>query len=248
MIDLDVAIAAIRRPNIFRLTASSFEKNLFRDQFRTRAIINIDPLGGQKSDGSEVEKIARDHFSQVIVRHPERPSFAAAVKWAWSNASTPWIFHLEDDWLLLRRVRLETLVSEMNEAGVQAVRLYLRRNTNRLYSSRLSLNPSLIKLQLVQRILSDFKLEKDPEKQIPHLPDGERVRNHGPSGAPRMVLDIGKKWRKAEGIEKRFENGASIFVARNRQGIRQKMFAVKRDYFTLYWRMLTALSELRRSY
>lgn len=247
MKDLDVTITAVRRPEVFFLTAESFRKNLFAGNFRTRAILNIDPLGGSIADGDEVERIARANFDEVLVRKTQTGSFGDAVRWTWSNARTPWILHLEDDWLLVRKIDIAALNAEMEEPGVIAVRFYLKRNRRSIYRRRISLNPSFMKLEVLQRMLADFNPELDPEKQLPELPEKEKVRVHGRARAPQIVLDMGKNWRGAIGVDKTLEAGiVSKFSQRNDNLLKRAFLGMKQFIFLQRCRLIKALSGLRR--
>lgn len=105
---LDVTITATRRPAILRKTLESFEKNLFSQYRKKRAIINVDPVGDE-IDSQRVVDVCREFFEEVISNCPEEASFAKAFKWVWSHVSAEWIFHLEDDWELMRKVKITDL-------------------------------------------------------------------------------------------------------------------------------------------
>jgi len=104
---LDVTITAVRRPKILRQTLDSFFKNLFKAT-PCRAIINVDPVG-LDIDSMRMVDVCREYFDEVVFNLPDEPSLSKAFKWCWSQVESDLVFHLEDDWSLLREVDLECL-------------------------------------------------------------------------------------------------------------------------------------------
>lgn len=118
---IDITMTATLRPEIIERTLQSFKKNLFTG-IDARLIINIDPVGpGRLRD---VVDVVYDHFPVGAMRVPKEPSFPKAFKWAWSTAIAPYVFHLEDDWVLKRPVYLGKLIEILDsDPEIMSVRL-----------------------------------------------------------------------------------------------------------------------------
>lgn len=244
---------ATRRPRILELTLASFRQNLFKKRFLTRGIVNIDPIGGSAADTERIVELAKAHFDSVTIRTPESPSFSGAVHWTWSQASTPWVLHLEDDWLLKRPIDVDRLLQEMRDPGAMALRLNLRRNprSEPPLSPGFSLNPSFFRLGLIKNLLSTFNLRADPEKQF--RGSGQtgplanvQLRFHGAASAPACVIDIGKKWRRATGFIKHVDkSGNTEWLEKSRPGYRL-LSRWKSEFFIRFWQAELMISRLRQ--
>jgi hypothetical protein len=204
-------MTAARRPALVARTLGSFQDG-FLSQIpgRVRLIVNIDPIWGTLAEADEVERIARRFCNDVIIRRPQTPSFGIAVHWLWSTSTSAWVFHLEDDWLLNRRVDLNRLASLMAVPRVAQIRF----NKNKLRyfrfrRPRFSLNPSLLRREFISEALSHFESSRDPEKQIYRGPMARelfrrwRVEFYGRRGDAPLVTDIGRTWRVERNIGKR---------------------------------------------
>jgi hypothetical protein len=101
---------AMNRPDIVNATYASFYKNLKGiDWKKSTLLINIDPL--PEGDREAVVRVGQQYFGHVRARLPKTPNYTAAYNWLWSNADSPIIFNLEDDWELTREVDANMLAS-----------------------------------------------------------------------------------------------------------------------------------------
>lgn len=117
----NVTITATRRCEILETTLSSFRRFLFRGA-TCRGILNIDPVGSNSS--GEVWKVARKYLDSVVVRSAAEPNFPKAFKWVWMQSEADFVFHLEDDWELLRPVDLDVLIGILqSEPDIASIRL-----------------------------------------------------------------------------------------------------------------------------
>ena len=115
---LDVCIIATVRPEVLKMTLQSFTKHLL-NQFDCRVIINVDPAGDTENHTQmDVINLCREYFSEVIYRTPESASFAGAVKWVWQQVETELFFHLEDDWVLKRKIDKNEMVQLFDDTKV----------------------------------------------------------------------------------------------------------------------------------
>lgn len=250
---LDITITATQRHEILRRTLESFKKNLFKD-YPIRSInINIDPVGPDK-DHSACLEVCLDIFANVDVkqiptnsyimpegsidtiinyRAPEKPNFAEGFKWAWNEARTNFVFHLEDDWELLREIDLNEMINMLNKhEDLALLRLPQFRSTEKTmknwnlfypwsgeyFKCPLDLvttagfcgHPSLIKGEFVQNTAPYIDITKNPEKQFHHGPKEimEEVAKwkfgvYSQPNMPAAIADIGRKWSVETGWQKK---------------------------------------------
>ena len=218
---LDVTVTATLRPALLDLTLWAFRRNFFSrlPGAKIRIILNIDPLWGDAADVPRMTEIARANADEVLVRTPERPSFGEAVRWLWTESRSPWIFHLEDDWILTRRIDIARLEREM--ARPRAAQVRFNRRRNKLFRRpRFSLNPCLLKQEFVREALAGFDPAQDPEKQIlrGHLRPLEkkwRYYEHGPRRHEPIVVDTGRRWRDMLEITKSSDRMLPTWTAGN---------------------------------
>lgn len=104
---IDITMTAMPRPEIVNATLRSFSVNAFGDYSECRLIINIDPFGNKNT--KHVLDVVHDYFkhNNVIYRTPDHASFPDAFKWTWSQVTSPISFNLEDDWILLQKIKLK---------------------------------------------------------------------------------------------------------------------------------------------
>jgi len=89
---------------------TSFRQNLFHgDDFRI--ILNVDPVGCKEPQEKMLE-IYKKYFpnSEIIHNFPDKPNFPKAFKWVWAQTKSEYVFHLEDDWLLLNPVDINEML------------------------------------------------------------------------------------------------------------------------------------------
>lgn len=107
---MDFTTTAMNRPEIVDLTYASFSEYLTGlNMKQCRLFINIDPL--PEGDRGDVIKVCKKYFGEVIANCPDTPNYTAAYNWLWSNATTKFIFNLEDDWGLYEKISINTLLN-----------------------------------------------------------------------------------------------------------------------------------------
>jgi hypothetical protein len=103
---IDITMTATRRPAILLKTLDSFFSGCFNPiANRCRIIINVDPAG-EDIPSYEMSKIVEIYCQKYSISMPMTASFSKAFKWCWTQTQAPWIFHLEDDWELLKKLML----------------------------------------------------------------------------------------------------------------------------------------------
>jgi hypothetical protein len=118
---IDVTITATLRPEILERTLNSFSRNmfsLFPDTRRIRAIVNVDPAGNKNILGkqNEIIKIVDNYFDNALINLPAEAHFGRAFHWCWKQfmeGEAEFLFHLEEDWELLRPVSIWDMMTRM---------------------------------------------------------------------------------------------------------------------------------------
>lgn len=222
---IDVTMTATLRPTIIDRTLKSFNENLFyKDKERFRLIINIDPVG-ENLIASDVLKICKRYFdrNKIIVITPKDPSFPQAVINVWNKVESPWIFHLEDDWILNKKIDIDDMISILNDypnlaclrlpkfktpKGKRPIFFKSRYNYNKrgFYvaedkTRQFGLNPVLIRGIYIQKALTVMDSNKNPEKQFRYANEPMRklvmhweYALYANPGQRAIVTDIGRHW------------------------------------------------------
>lgn len=228
---IDITMTAVRRSSILKKTLSSFCEHLFYDNNdRYRLIVNIDPVGDLEKMKRVVHQ-CKYYFKNVIFNIPATPSFPKAVIWTWSQVEAPWVFHLEDDWIIHRNIDINDMIRNLTERpGLACLRLYKRPIPNnkkpKLFDCRyrynksgffvagdsgtqFGLNPVLIRKKFIDQALPLMDPERNPEKQFrytnPKMKDfimKWQYAIYGRPGDGTLVSDHGVAWRKKNGLVK----------------------------------------------
>lgn len=193
---------AMARPEILEQTYSNFQVCLDVDMKDYNLRINIDPLPkARKVD--QVVNVAKKFFKHVDFNISANANFPSAVKWCWSELSTKYVFHLEDDWELTRRILLSDLYNMLENAPeMNQVLLRPYHETHKV-----SLVPGLSRSDVAMFLSRHMILNKNPEKQI-H--SNEHCGKDGDPGfdANKVIVypedvclrDIGRVWIKSQPV------------------------------------------------
>lgn len=198
MKQIDITMTAVIRPGIIEKTLESFCNNLFTDRKLYRLVINIDPVGDECRTKEDVLNICNKYFDNVIYNCPDNPSFPKAVIWTWKQIKSNYIFHLEDDWVLNKKIEIKTLTKILEKnPQLACVRLYKHDIPNkknpRLFNSpytfnesgnffvandskkQFGLNPVLIRKTFIDEALPLMVDNENPEKQFRY--GNKRMKN-----------------------------------------------------------------------
>lgn len=229
---MDVTMTAVRRPSLLKHTLASFYSNLFcRIADYTRLIINVDPIG-EDVRPQEMIEVASGFFGHIYVNFPSKPSFPEAFKWCWGKSDAPWVFHLEDDWKLLREVNILEMMHIMDcEPELASLRLpffnatetnmknwnihfpwngdYFECPTDRRKGAGFAGHPSLLRGKFVQRCAPLLDTMRNPEKQF-HGGNTKLVNEvlnwkygvYGEPNSPKILEDIGAEWKAKHNFRK----------------------------------------------
>ena len=185
---VDITMTAVLRSRVLKQTLESFCKNVFYgDRSRYRLIVNIDPVGdNEKPKG--VIKTCRKYFDNVVFNVAKEPSFSKAVIWTWKQVEADFVFHLEDDWIIYRKIDIDNMIRILKErSGLACLRLYKEKlpkgKKPRIFGCRykynkegffvaddrkkqFGLNPVLIRGEFIQQALPLMTDHRNPEKQF----------------------------------------------------------------------------------
>ena len=168
--------------------------------------------------------VARKYFDQVLYNVPEKPNFSKAFKWIFRQSQSKFVFHLEDDWELLRDVDLYDMLAIMERRPELAtLRLPYRISTHNSKNwttffdfdgeifmcpeeKKVSVgycgHPSLVRGEFIRTCAALVNPNKNPEKEFhpggPYSILSEVVQyNYGVYQKPdekEYVKDIGRHW------------------------------------------------------
>ena len=252
---MDVVIIATLRPEILKITLSSFSKKILNN-YDVRAIVNVDSVGDANCSPVDVLNVCSHYFPNIVSRTPATPSFSSAVEWCWSQVNTEIFLHLEDDWCLKKKIDPVKIEKAFENKDVVSQRLNLKSNKEHLsdgeivYATGLGLNPSFFRLSYIKKLLRDFDLSRDPEKQFSSKAQELRKDKlpppypifliYGEPNESSYVIDTGKKWRKRIGLSKWSEkstNGITWELKRNNL-IRNLFSSIKYHLYLYYWKKM----------
>ena len=204
--NLEFTTTAVCRPKLLRYTYNSFSENMSDVDFKKSILyLNVDPVPYNK-DPMDVVNVAKDFFGEVIYNIPKKANFSNALKWCWQQPTGKMIFHLEDDWKMLRKFKLGEVMHylSMNRgplagkitgtAGAEIIGVSLR--VYGFKDFRICLTPSLFDASWARQISRELSPERNPEQRIREVCRAKFCSYHYPRKNiyARFVQDIGRKW------------------------------------------------------
>lgn len=230
-------MTATVRLSILKKTLDSFFKYMFNryvnEGHELNLIMNVDPVGNDSS-GPGFHSVLKDRFHSLLIKVPEEPSFPKAFKYTWETVSrdADYVFHLEDDWELLRDVNIFHLLRILEgEEKLAILRLpffhagpTFMKNWNKFFPYNgvyyecpedlrtvvgFCGHPSLIKGDFVRNTATYLDDFRNPEKQF-HKGNEDVVREvakwnygvWGVPGEPPLIQDTGREWMVENGFRK----------------------------------------------
>lgn len=241
MVSMDVCIVSARRPQLLSITVDSFKETVFSNFVIQNVYVNVDPVFGSEEDHEAVVSLIRKQFPTATIFEPEAPGFGAAVKRLWSATTADYVFHLEDDWITLRRVG-EEILRPFDDSRIQQVsfhtadqnwdvvvkgHIHAKRDYFRPFGIKLpfyrtvpkfTTSPSILRGGFARSAAALMNPAHDPEKQFYSSVNigleklARPFRNFIFSPEGTPVIrDIGREWREAQGIRKIITNATSTW-------------------------------------
>jgi hypothetical protein len=223
MISMDFTTTAMARPALFDRTLNSFSSNLKDvDLKECRLFVNVDPLP-PKVDRMKVVEVGQKYFGEVIYNFPDTANFTAAVNWIWKSAGTKCIFHLEDDWQLVKPIVVEDLLVAFKK-NKKLLQIILR--AYRYNYGTCVLSPSIIHKRMYKAVGGNLRTDLNPEAQLrgerfgismPRRIDGKanpggRILVYPKPGKQIILRDLGRKWITKTNYRKTGEGKKARFI------------------------------------
>lgn len=207
-------VPTVYRPEILEATLASFRKHLDFNLHQLPLLLHVDaapqPLPCSADD---VVEVARRFFTDIeVLVQPVNVGYPTAAKWLLSIAKTPWIFYLEDDWVMRRTVSLEDLyayaASKTADTNIVQVRLS-RSGVNN--SSLICTSPGLVRRDfyhmVAERMQTDMAFESQFKKLADEVYGTRKIARVFRSEKSDTVVDNGRSWRSDRGLRKPNEMG-----------------------------------------
>lgn len=213
MVRVDFSTTAMARPDVLDMTYWSFSNNLKDINLKDcRLFINIEPLPVDV-DRNEVIKVAEGYFGEVHANCPNKANFTAACNWLWSNADAEYIFHLEDDWCLIKEISIKSLLRPF-KGNPKLLEVALRAYP---YVYKVCpLSPNVMHERYYKAIAGKLDESLNPEIQLRgkkfgiDMPDKTsykgKVYVYPEDFNDIVVKDIGRKWMKSS----KYKKGGSV--------------------------------------
>ncbi|MEO5371067.1 MAG: hypothetical protein H7833_13435 [Magnetococcus sp. DMHC-1] len=245
---IDVVTPATLRPELLKITLASFHKHVLNQFESRRLIINIDAIGDPHASIEQMLEVCHMYFDDCLYRHAEHPSFARAVRWGWEQVEADYFLHLEDDWLLKKKVDAHSaLACFARDPKLALLSLNMGRNRQDLSLTQFSLRPGFMRRSFIREALLLFDEHLDPEKQFnPHCFMGGELakwhfRYYGEPDDGRFLVDTGGKWRKSLGFDK--WQGAELTWSPSRRHVGMWRDFYLRQKYRLYLRLWNYLAR-----
>jgi GT2 family glycosyltransferase len=206
-------MTATSRPDIIERTIQSFTRNLIGiDYQEVFFLINLDnvPHMDHKEIEEKIESIMIKYCPYYMLIIQDTPNFTAAINRLWYLVNAEYIFHLEDDWLLMETVHIDKLVEYFNK-NPNLMQVALRAYDYEY--NKLVLSPSLIHRRAFKSIAKKLDESQNPEIQLRGENFGifmptEASNNKGlvtayPFNKSHIIVkDIGRSWIKKTEYQK----------------------------------------------
>jgi hypothetical protein len=203
--EISFCTTALSRPDIIDQTYKSFTKNIKNlDLSSCILYINIDPIPNDEKLQQETLEVAKKYFNNVIHRIPNEPNFTVAINYCWESAETPYIFHLEDDWVLTKEIDINEVMRFFGNSNKLEVifRAYSYKYT------KLVLSPSIWKYDLYKIFAGNLKTSLNPEVQLrdKRFADFFNQDSIVAIGNKPIIKDIGREWLFSKNLKKPVKN------------------------------------------
>jgi len=212
---LDITTTATIRPNLFFMTLKSFTEKLFVHKKEYRLILNVDPVG-EDIDPMEMVEVGNQFFDNVVYNLPEEPNFAKACKWCWGETVSEFVFHLEDDWTLSKKIFINDMISVMNNNKNMMLLRFPKLRLTSLHhfeiknkfikQHKLMLNPGLFRGNFIRNISEKMNIMDNPEKQLRRVFKLPKYQNAGVycgDGEEEYIKHHGREWQRRSNYRKR---------------------------------------------
>jgi len=164
--ELEFTTTACNRPELLEKTYKSFTNNLLGINFKKSTLyINVDPVPIKKNI-ENIENICKKYFGNVIINYANTPNFAEAVIWCFSKVKGNIFFHLEDDWLLNKKVNIIDIINFIKNKKLLNWHQCIFEKNIITQPNEPSLLPSLHNTKITKFFLKYMTNKENPESQM----------------------------------------------------------------------------------
>lgn len=219
---LEFVTTATCRPKIVDATYRSFvEKMSGVNWKRSTLYINIDPMP-EGRDPQAIIDIGKKYFGKVEANVPEKAHFTKALHWCFQQPQEEMFFYLQDDWRLVKRVKIQDLkvmlnsdvrYSKYSNKRAKVINVVLRAYSA-IRDNRICLSPSLINTEWAKEYSNRLDFSLNPERQF--RPKSKVNQGGGQASSPLhvgvqfpkdprwgiYVKDLGRGWLKHNGFKR----------------------------------------------
>ncbi len=236
MINIAITMTATRRRDILYKTLKSFQEYFLGPytNIRYKYVVNVDPVG--PSTIEEIKVMLAELVPYTLdITCPDTASFPRAFRRVWTKVletNADLVFHLEDDWELLRHISLpDMLYTFLSYPDLAILRLSAFRSgptSMKIWNRWTEYNgdffqisdaergllgfaghPSLIRREFVELATKVLDGKSNPEKQLkgrnPVLKPyfGSHIFGvYNTPDSPALIRDLGRKWMIKNGYRK----------------------------------------------
>jgi hypothetical protein len=211
MHNITFTTTSVNRPEIIEKTYESFNTNLCDINLKScKLCINVDPLP-TSDNRKKVIDVCKHYFGEVAYKFPNEGNFTRAYNWIWRRASTEYIFNLEDDWVLTKKISINDM---LNHFSLNSKLLQVALRAYPYTYDKCPLSPSLIHERYYKTVAGKLNVSMNPEVQLRgnrfgvDLPCGvekitykDKLVVH-PKNNQIVVKDIGRDWIKTTNFKK----------------------------------------------
>lgn len=232
---IDITTISTLRPDVLWVALNSVKNNLhYLGDFRL--ILDVAPIGDERVKQSDVVRVAKHIFPNILARTNAVSMQAEAQKWVWWRSESPFIIQWEDDWNLLHPIGLRIILKHFeqrpnlamvffdrrekpvgNYSGYQGMfsevepGFYLR-NTFKNFGGP----PAVIRRSYLNAALP-FLRDDEALDITCRRPECQEFLNRwefgvleDPLGRSGLVEDIGKPWREKRGLRMRKDTPVGV--------------------------------------
>lgn len=139
-------------------------------------------------------------FGEVIPNITKKGNFTKAIEWCWQQPKDDFFFHLEDDWVINKKVKIGNMLEYFSNDKIFAVNL-------RAYpfsGPRPCLLPSIYRKRFCLEFIEELSYTRNPERQLREFVAKTNQANvHYPEDINEIILkDIGRHWLLTKGLKR----------------------------------------------
>lgn len=207
--ELEFTTTACNRPELLEKTYKSFTSNLLGINYKKSTLyINIDPVP-TKENIENIENICKKYFGNVVINYSNTPNFANAVIWCFSQIKGDIFFHLEDDWVLNKKVNMKNILDFITNKKIYNWHQCIFEKKIINQPNEPSLLPSLHNTKITKYFLKHMTNKENPEAQLKifyrNIRKKQKIIFNYIIWDRGLVSDIGRNWLLKNNIQRNYQ-------------------------------------------